>query len=222
MIDVGCGVDFGEPWNEEIYIKYVDSFLGFDPRGRYDFLENQNKNVFLYEKAVFNKEGYFNFYVCRGGEQSSLFKPNLPIVKEYLMKGTKKLPRRNKRHKFDIKKTEKIKCIRLDSILNILDINFDFIKIDTQGADLNVIKSLGKYLDSQIIAIHTELYFKEMYMGISLFKDAHYFLKKHGFEKMKKMANNDFYSDFLYIRQNDKKQNKINLIKEIYEIDNWR
>ncbi|MCP4736741.1 MAG: FkbM family methyltransferase, partial [Bosea sp.] len=45
----------------------------------------------------------------------------------------------------------KVKAVRLDTFIekvNLQNTIIDFIKIDTQGHDLNVIKSLGKYLSN--------------------------------------------------------------------------
>ena len=118
-----------------------------------------------------------------------------------------------------IQKTVNVNCIRLDGIINDLNINFDFIKTDAQGVDLEVIKSLGKYLDEQIIGVHIELLFKPLYEGSSLFNKADVFLKEHGFYLIKSInrRKNPFFDDFLYIRRDVSKKKKIKFIRKIYK-----
>ena len=114
-----------------------------------------------------------------------------------------------------------MKCVRLDSVISKLKIDFDFIKIDTQGADFQVIKSLGEYLDTQIIAIQTELFYTELYKGITLFKDVDEFLKGHGFTKRKRVEprKDEVWNNFLYVKKDDKKKRQIRLIKQIYNVE---
>ena len=56
-----------------------------------------------------------------------------------------------------------------------------------------------------------------MYKGIILFDEVNDFLNKHGFFKHKRIDyKSKFASDFLYIREDKSKEEKINLIKKIY------
>ena len=46
---------------------------------------------------------------------------------------------------FDVTKTEIVECDTLSSCLNKIKINnLDYLKIDTQGAELEVLKGIGK------------------------------------------------------------------------------
>ena len=49
-------------------------------------------------------------------------------------------------HLFDITKTEMVECDTLSSALNSINIKtLDYLKIDTQGAELEILKGLGNY-----------------------------------------------------------------------------
>jgi len=214
FIDVGCSCSLPFPWNKNKNYKNIFYFMGFEPNKKFD--NKKIKNIFskskIYQKGVFDINEEKEIYICKKDHNSSLFEPNNKVLKEYMK--TNKMNNR-----FEIKRKEKIKCVRLDTILNKSNINFDFLKIDTQGADYNVIKSLGKYLETQIIGIHTELFFKEMYKGIALFEKVNKFLNKHKFYIAKKVGKkNKFWRDFLYLRKDRDKKDKINLIKKIYNL----
>lgn len=220
FIDIGCGEKLPLPWSARKGYGNIKYYLGCDPSGKFQHISKKYsfKKTFLHKKAIFDTEGEQTFYECEGSQQSSLFRPNTKVLKKYLNRPNRKKQPSYKRKRFNVKSIQKIKCVRLDSILNDYDIDFDFIKTDTQGADFNVIKSLGKYLDTQIIGIHIELFYKELYEGIVLFEEVDNFLKGYGFYKAKRIPGVDrFWSDFLYMKNDPKKCEKIRLIKKIYK-----
>ena len=66
-------------------------------------------------------------------------------------------------HLFDIGNTEMIECDTLDSSLKDLNINdLDYLKIDTQGAELEILKGLGNY---RPLMIKCEVQVFPMYKG---------------------------------------------------------
>jgi len=216
-IDVGCINNFVRPWsNNKQYLKCV---LGFDPRSsaedKKDYSKNfsEEVNVFNYKCAIFDKEGIFPFYVCHKGECSSLFKPDL---QKYIYRNGKRSTNEEKNKRMEIVSITNIKCRRLDSIWEELNIDFDFIKIDTQGADLNVIKSLGKYLDN-IVGIHTELNFRSFYENIYLFNYADKYLREKGFYLYRVLDKpNNYWNNFLYLKKNTEKKKQVKLMQRIY------
>ena len=91
--------------------------------------------------------------------------------------------------------TYKVDCIRLDDFIKenkITDI-IDFIKIDTQGHDLNVIKSLGKYKSNvREIVCEVQTINYELYKNQSDKKELLNYMDNHGFEikKIKPWSHN--------------------------------
>lgn len=208
LIDVGCGKFLPPAWDKNY--KYINNYLGFDIASNPSQKIKKNKKHIFYKKAVSDKEGEVLCYICRKKKNSSLLKPNKAVIKKYM-----KTNKVNKR--FEVNKEKYIECVRLDSVIKKLDINFDFLKTDTEGCDFNVIKSLGEYLDTQIIGIQFEGYFQKMYEEIVLFEEIHKFLIKHNFKKVKIFnKKSKFVSDFLYLKKNKSKKDKMKLIKKIY------
>jgi FkbM family methyltransferase len=215
IIDVGCSHFLDKEWKKNI--KKINFFLGFDPFGE-SKTEYVNKNFpenVIYKNAVFDKEEDRDFYICNKLQCSSLFLPNEKVVKEYTKKDKNNS---RKYHRMDVKKVVSVKCIRLDSVISELDKNFDFIKVDTQGAEIEVLKSLGKYLTSQIVGAKLELSFQSLYKGISLYGKVDKFMKNNGFIQVKNLEKNKFWGNFLYIREDRNKKKQIKLIKKIYGI----
>jgi len=222
FIDVGCAGYMPSPWDIDGYGKYINYVLGFDGfSNELSYLDKEFPDNTVHNDIVFDTEEERPFYICKRSRVSSLFKPNINILEPYIKYlNIIRKPKKYHISKYNIEKVKKVKCVRLDTILDKYDINFDFLKVDTEGADYNVIKSLGKYLDTQIVGIHTELYFKEMYNGITLFEEVDSFLKKHNFYQAKKMNGvKSFWANFLYIREDESKKKQIDIIKKAYETE---
>lgn len=212
MIDVGSVGGPQNPWKRNL--RFVHTILSFDPNVASVQKESRGICLLRYNCAISSKEGTRIFYVLHRPSCSSLLPPNPEMIPKFCQI-------RNKSPEiFDIQKTVSVNCQRLDSIIGELGVDFDFIKTDAQGADLEVIKSLGRYLDEQIVGIHIELLFKPLYEKASLFAETDAFLKSHNFYLMKPLLRrkNPLFDDFLYIRQDAAKKRKIRFIRKIYKV----
>lgn len=109
------------------------------------------------------------FYETNIAATGSLYPPNqqvldlLPDVAPYVR----------------LKATHPVQTRRLDEITEIERI--DFLKLDVQGAELDVIKGAGRLLDD-VLVIHTEVEFLELYKGQPLFSEIEHFLRGQGFQ----------------------------------------
>ena len=219
FIDVGCADYLIEPWSK--YTKNINFILGFDVHGIKEYkrqLLREKINHKIYQKLIFT-EPLDKILVCKKKQNSSLFKVDTNLMKEYVRKSGKG-EYRYKQREFDFrsKRTKKVKCVRLDETIDKMGINFDFIKIDTQGSEYQVLKSLGEYLKTQIIGVYAELFFKPLYREIILYQDVDKYLRSCGFHQVIKVDHSEWVQDFLYIRNDKLKKTKIEFIKKIYEV----
>lgn len=109
------------------------------------------------------------FHETNWVQTGSLFEPNLPLVEKFtnlaeLMQPLAKHP---------------VNTTRLDDIAEIDDV--DFIKIDTQGAELSIFQNASRALASTLF-IQTEVEFLELYKGQPMFADVDTFLRNNGFQ----------------------------------------
>jgi FkbM family methyltransferase len=106
------------------------------------------------------------FYECENPLTSSLYRPNdtmlhefsrlaLPLVAEY-----------------------DIQTLKLDDVSEVTDM--DYLKLDVQGAELDVILGAPRLLQGALV-VHTEVEFIPMYEGQPLFGDVDVALRKAGF-----------------------------------------
>lgn len=224
LIDVGCAGYMPPPWDVNGYGKNIGTLLSIDLLdNEIEYLQEEfvhTKNIFNHN-IIYDIEEEREFYICRRSRVSSLFKPNVALLESYLEYLNKiRNPKVYHISKYDIQEIRKVSCLRLETILDNLSDDFDFLKTDTEGGDFQIIRSLGKYLDTSIVAIHAELYFKELYEGIALFDEVNDFLFSHNFYPAKILNGvDDYWANFLYIRHDSSKKEKIDLIKKAYNIN---
>ena len=76
-----------------------------------------------------------------------------------------------------------MKCRSLDEFLheeNLLDV--DFVKLDTQGSELNILQGATTILEQSVFGLEIEVFFNELYKEAPLFSDIDKYLRKFGFE----------------------------------------
>jgi len=82
-------------------------------------------------------------------------------------------------HLFDITKTEMVECDTLSSSLNSINLtNLDYLKIDTQGAELEILKGIGDY---RPLIIKCEVQVFPMYKNVPNWTEVTNFLYKLGY-----------------------------------------
>lgn len=58
----------------------------------------------------------------------------------------------------------------------------DFLTMDTQGSEYEILEGAGSLLDTQVLAVHTEIEFQPIYQNQRLFGDISTLLAGHGFQ----------------------------------------
>jgi len=151
-------------------------------------LENQ-----IIPYALWDKTTELEFNITNYDQSSSLFDldkhleyyPNI-YVKEKIM----------------------INAFRLDSLIEVSPNflkwhNFDFLNIDTQGAELAILRGIGKYLSSvSLKAIYLEVNSEKLYKNIPLVNEIDDFLANFDFYRCITAWTQAGWGDALYIKQN--------------------
>ncbi len=136
-LDVGAQGGFNsDKFFPEKYNKYFESIL-VDPLK--DSLKN-SESKHIINKGLWSCKEIRKLYVLNKRPQSSsMYEPDKNSLSVYGFK-------EKDFHLFDIKKTEMVECDTLSSSLKELNINtLDYLKIDTQGAELEILKGLENF-----------------------------------------------------------------------------
>ncbi len=122
--------------------------------------------------ALGNKIGSSTLYVTKFPACSSLYQPSQSYIDRYV--GNSEL--------IQLVSTETIEMTTLDEFCQSEKITeIDFIQIDTQGAELQVIEGAFNILKQSTLALKVEVEFTEIYKNQPLFSDVDLCLRNQGF-----------------------------------------
>ena len=99
-----------------------------------------------------------------------------------------------------------IRTHRLDTLLDatpspVIFSDFEFINIDTQGAELAILKGMGRYLhQTSVKAIYLEVNQRELYKDIPLVQEIDAFLQAYQFFRVKTIMTPEGWGDAIYLR----------------------
>ena len=169
FIDIGASIQIIQRW-KKIDKQNLNYHL-FEPNKSEikKLLKNKKyyDNYHLYDVALSNKAQKRKLFITKGIYQSSFLKPNFDFLKKF-----------QDSERYKISKIENIKAKMLDQIkIN----NPDFIKIDVQGFNYQILQGSKKTL-KKTIGIDIEVEFQEIYKNEFLFGQTNDFLIKNNFE----------------------------------------
>ena len=198
LIDVGS--HRGEYIDSVIKNMSVEKIYSFEPNYEvFKILKKkfQNNNLIkLNNFGISEKKGIINFYKNIESSSSTINKLNKNskyYKKKYFLLNFLNLKK--------VSEEVKIEVFRLDEFINEEKINnVQILKIDTEGYEYQVIKSLGNDLN-KIRFIHFEHHFDDMIVKQYKFKDINNYLKQNGFVKVFKIKMK-FRKSFEYIYKN--------------------
>jgi FkbM family methyltransferase len=219
FIDVGAVGSLPPPWN--FNADEIRFLLKFEHRDK----PRRNKNIMAFDAVLWKENLEKEFYIYKGfgGSGSSLFRQNVEYVKQnFDQLGRRGLPELAdtwfERSRLD--KVEKVKCRKLDDILLELNdnIEFDFLKIDAQGAEYEILQGAKNLLSTSCVGLHLELFVVSLYKGITLLPEVEKYLNQFGFKLVKKFPPHgtfDSQHDCVFLKQ-DGNFEILQTIKRIY------
>ena len=170
FIDIGASGGLDNEWKGmETYM----NIIGFEPDvEEYNKLIMNKNNHTYFNIALSNKKEEKELYIRQSQGNSSFYENNYSIINKF-----------PHTERFKIIDKILIKTDALDNILKSDDyIKMDFLKIDVEGDELNVLKGAQSILISGIFAIQAEVRFLEFYKNSPLFPEVHTFITSKGFE----------------------------------------
>ena len=177
IFDIGA---FGGAFDEWKRIRKYINYYGFEPN------ENECNKLNNQKKKQFNSEQYFPYAIAGKSEKkkfyntmsprcSSLLEPNNSEFKKYGEIGTLRQLRGT------VQSVSKISTLSLVDFCKEVKRYPDFINIDTQGSELDILIG-SKILLNSLIGLEIEVEFVPLYKNQPLFSEVEIFLRKNGFE----------------------------------------
>lgn len=169
LVDIGASGGVEDRWLE--VEENLKTFL-FEPDKRsYEALKSHKYVEEIFPVGLGEKETKKTLYLCRKPQASSLLSPEYGFLSNF--PGFQR---------FDLISKELITLSTLDVCLKDKEEDCDFIKIDTQGTELDILKGGEHLLNSPIIGLEIEVEFVRLYENQPLFGDVCSYLDSKGYQ----------------------------------------
>lgn len=169
VVDVGAADGLAKRWQS---IASLLKVIAFEPDARSTLCgdEKSLSEIIIVPKAAAAYEGIRKLFLTRKPRCSSLLRPNVAVIK-----------RHPDAQRYDVIGETMVECTTVDNVLKQHNFAMDFIKIDTQGTELEVLKGSEKSLKN-CIGIEVEVEFQQLYEGASVFREIDAHVNQIGFE----------------------------------------
>jgi len=171
-VDLGSRAGMPDNWlkfKNSLVIDAFDPDIEADDKGY-----KKENNVTWYSSGLAGTTGKSKFYITNVASGSSLYKPNPKTMSKYS-------PKRY----WTVREIRDLYFLSFSDFLHKNNKTVpDLIKLDTQGSELDILKSLKKKQLSEVLGIEIEVEFLDLYSNQPLFRDVDNYLSSNGFELM--------------------------------------
>ncbi len=166
VLDIGARNGLGWPWSGAKN-NAINSILVEPDPIEAEKLVKQNKGIIL-PYALWNKETTLNLNINNSPGTSSVFDANINFLSQFADS-----------KRFNVGHKIKINTKTIDILANNNELtNIDFVKIDVQGAELDILKGGVNYLKNNLVGLESEVEFSPMYKNQPLFSELEIFVRK--------------------------------------------
>lgn len=166
LVDVGAADELPSPWariaSSDLHV------VAFEPDDRSPV--NSVGKVTKIAAALGHSASSATLHLVRKPQCSSLYLPNMELLRRY-----------PDADRFEVVETADLQLDRLDVALERAGVrDVDAMKLDVQGAELDVLRGAGPILDD-LLVLDIEVEFLAVYLGQPLFFEVDEFLRGAGF-----------------------------------------
>ena len=144
--------------------------------------------------VLWNDEKQIKFHIAKEKSQSSVHPPNIDLIKKFSDENWVSRQTQN---------TADLQTVKLDSVINKNSFNADFLKIDTQGSEYEILEGSKKTLAGGLFGVLLETWSypfhknqKLSYDVMKIMDESGYFLadlNKGGYYRRKTVSNNTLF-----------------------------
>jgi FkbM family methyltransferase len=173
LVDIGASGGLQSHWKKaQKHLKVI----GFEPDEReFHRLKAAAPAGMVYlNTALYSEKARLQFNLAREQKVSSIFKPNAAFLAQFPGSET-----------YEVLRTVELDADTLDHQLELNALqDIDFIKADTQGAELAILKGASSALTNHVFGLEIEVEFAPIYEGQPLFAEVDEYVRSFGFQLM--------------------------------------
>jgi FkbM family methyltransferase len=172
LVDVGASGGVHRRWlNLDDLIRVV----GFEPDGKEFVKLQQSDRQVWFNTALSHTCEKRVLHLTKAQTNTSFFKPNLKVLSQLQWSPHEPV------QDHDIVADIEVQCETLDSVLAARGLHPDYLKVDTQGSELEILRGAEATLVDDILIAEIEVEFAEIYEKQPLFADVDVFMRDRGF-----------------------------------------
>ena len=172
VVDVGARGGFARHWS--IFADQINC-IGFEPDAEECELINNSPSAIkrrVYPVALHKTKGIFPFYITKLPNSSGFYAPDESVVKRFPIS-----------EPLTVEAVKELNTVDFDSFAREMNIEYvDFVKLDTEGSELDILEGAIKTLRKSVLGISCEALFSPWHRGQRVFADLDSFLRSQGFE----------------------------------------
>ena len=183
IIDIGARGGVQKRW-KEILCQVPSKLIGFEPDQEECVALNEwtPDNQLFIPAALSSEDGERIFYRTESVGNCSFYNPNAIFIRRFVPSPA-----------YKVNETLTIMTTTLDNALSKQQIkDVDFIKMDVEGSEVDIIVGGGKRTLQSVFGIEVEVWFNEIYQGQPLFSDVDFALREKGF-RLFDVARSNFF-----------------------------
>ena len=166
LLDIGARFGVGLPWisakSENLNVMLVEP----DSEEAATLNKNHQGDVLPY--ALWSSETELVLNINKSAGTSSIYEPNNSFLSQFEDMG-----------RFEAKSKVKLKTKTIDGLINTGELtDLDFMKIDVQGAELEILKGGSNYLKNNLVGLEVEVEFSPIYQDQPLFSEVEIFVRQ--------------------------------------------
>ncbi|UCG55079.1 MAG: FkbM family methyltransferase [Dehalococcoidia bacterium] len=170
VVDVGARGGFESHWTpygDQLHI------IGFEPDAEEcaRLNEQSSAQISYFPIALDQRPGKRTLYVTKYIASSGLYEPDIKHIQRF-----------TEEEDLTVVRTVELDTVDLDSFLNQEKVHeVDFIKLDTEGTELDILKGSIGLLQKTVLGLSIEVGFMQLHQNQPLFSDVDVFLRDLGF-----------------------------------------
>ena len=167
-VDIGASGGLEPRWRP---FSSLIKVFAFEPDKRsFDDLQ-PNENYIVFNVALSGTKGIRDFHICKKPQVSSMLKPNKSFIDLY-----------PDTDRWEVLQTISFPTVTMDECLASHKNDIDFIKLDTQGLELDILKGSDEILNSSLIGLEVEMEFVQLYNDQPIFGGVVAYLESKKFQ----------------------------------------
>ncbi|MFA6294943.1 MAG: FkbM family methyltransferase [Candidatus Paceibacterota bacterium] len=171
LIDAGARGDLEEPWSS--IDQSILRVIGFEPDlEECKKLNSQSSNRTYIPTALWSNKTNLTVYTTSMPSCSSVYSPNMELIKKFEKKHWETKV---------VSGTSSFSTSTIDEEIRNKKVHPDFLKIDTQGAEYEILKGSTVSLEQDIFAVLAETWTTEVYKNQPLSDEIMKIMRNNGF-----------------------------------------